>query len=159
MKTLHNIFLSSRFYREARMVSFLDRLLQTITAKIKKRVSLAKAIKEAAQGPKSADAYMASQLASAMLAVQKFDEGFFIRELMKEKDSNTKVAEALGHSAETDEESKDPAMDQSFYRKQGIDFLSFQRPGTAYGSAAFQQAALSSTSTSFYNKGSLVKVH
>ena len=27
MKTLHNIFLSSRFYKEARMVSFLDRLL------------------------------------------------------------------------------------------------------------------------------------
>ena len=36
MKTLHNIFLSSRFYKEARMVSFLDRLLQTITGKIKK---------------------------------------------------------------------------------------------------------------------------
>mmetsp|Transcript_24812 Transcript_24812/g.33215 ORF Transcript_24812/g.33215 Transcript_24812/m.33215 type:complete len:152 (+) Transcript_24812:895-1350(+) len=31
MKTLHNIFLSSRFYKETRMVSFLDRLLQTIT--------------------------------------------------------------------------------------------------------------------------------
>ena len=27
MKTLHHIFLSSRFYKEARMVSFLDRLL------------------------------------------------------------------------------------------------------------------------------------
>lgn len=31
MKTLHNIFMSSRFYKEARMVSFLDRLLQIIT--------------------------------------------------------------------------------------------------------------------------------
>ena len=31
-------------------------------------------------------------------------------------------------------------MEQSFYRKQGLDFLSFQRPGTAYGSAAFQAA-------------------
>lgn len=27
MKTLYNIFESSRFYKEARMVSFLDRLL------------------------------------------------------------------------------------------------------------------------------------
>lgn len=27
MKTLSNIFMSSRFYKEARMVSFLDRLL------------------------------------------------------------------------------------------------------------------------------------
>ena len=32
-------------------------------------------------------------------------------------------------------------MEQSFYRKQGLDFLSFQRPGTAYGSAAFQAAS------------------
>ena len=42
-------------------------------------------------------------------------------------------------------------MGQSFYRKQGIDFLNFQRPGTAYGSAAFQQAAMSSTAASFYS--------
>ena len=45
-------------------------------------------------------------------------------------------------------------MAQSFYRKQGIDFLNFQRPGTAYGSAAFQQAAMNLSSTSFYSKGS-----
>ena len=31
-------------------------------------------------------------------------------------------------------------MEQSFYRKQGLDFLAFQRPGTAYGAAAFQAA-------------------
>ena len=47
MKTLHNIYMSSRFYKETRMVSFLDRLLQTITAKIKKRVTLGKALSEA----------------------------------------------------------------------------------------------------------------
>lgn len=58
LKTLKNIFASSRFYKEARMVSFLDRLLQTITQKIKKRCSLAKAIKEAAQGPRSAEAFL-----------------------------------------------------------------------------------------------------
>ena len=45
-------------------------------------------------------------------------------------------------------------MQQSFYRKQGIDFLNFQRPGTAYGAAAFQQAAMNLSSTSFYSKGS-----
>lgn len=44
-------------------------------------------------------------------------------------------------------------MEQSFYRKQGIDFLNFQRPGTAYGSQAFMQAAANSTATSFYSKG------
>ncbi len=31
-------------------------------------------------------------------------------------------------------------MNQSFYTKQGLDFLYFSRPGTAYGSQAFQQA-------------------
>ena len=69
MKTLANIFLSSRFYKEVRMVSFLDRLLQTITAKIKKRVTFAKALKEAAQGPRSAETYMESQIGGAMEAL------------------------------------------------------------------------------------------
>ena len=58
MKTLHNIFLSSSFYKEARMVSFLDRLLETVTAKIKKRVTLGKALSEAAQGPRSAEIFL-----------------------------------------------------------------------------------------------------
>ena len=44
MKTLKNIFMSSKFYKEARMVSFLDRLLQTITAKIRRRITLNKAL-------------------------------------------------------------------------------------------------------------------
>ena len=36
MRSLENIFSSSHFYKEARMVSFLDRLLDCITQKIKK---------------------------------------------------------------------------------------------------------------------------
>ena len=36
MRSLENIFISSHFYKEARMVSFLDRLLDCITQKIKK---------------------------------------------------------------------------------------------------------------------------
>lgn len=81
---------------------------------------------------------------------------------MEEQDSVSKVAEALGtnrdeEEKQEEEESKDAyssrnsTMEQSFYRKQGIDFLNFQRPGTAYGSAAFSQAAMSSTATSFYS--------
>lgn len=35
MRSLENIFISSHFYKEARMVSFLDRLLDCITKKIK----------------------------------------------------------------------------------------------------------------------------
>lgn len=96
MKTLHNIFLSSRFYKEARMVSFLDRLLQVITLKIKKRVTLGKGLSEAQQGPRSAQTYIDSQIQAAVDCVSKFEEGFFIAELMEEKDSVSKVKEALG---------------------------------------------------------------
>ena len=60
MRTLQNIYKSSRFYKEARMVSFLDRLLQTIVDKIKKRVTLGKALREASQGPRSAEAFIES---------------------------------------------------------------------------------------------------
>ena len=84
MKTLHHVFMSSRFYKEARMVSFLDRLLQCITAKVKKRVTLNKALAESAQGPRSAKSYQQQHIQSAIEAVQKFEDGFFIRELMEE---------------------------------------------------------------------------
>ena len=81
---------------------------------------------------------------------------------MEEKSANQKVLDALNQrdTSEMEEESKMPpemSMDQSFYRKQGIDFLNFQRPGTAYGSAAFAQAAMNSTSSSFYSKGATQK--
>ena len=56
---------------------------------------------------------------------------------MEEQDSVSKVAEALGNNRDEEEkqeeeESKDASfssrnstMEQSFYRKQGIDFLNF----------------------------------
>ena len=40
------------------MVSFLDRLLQTITMKIKKRVTLAKALSEASTGQRTAESFI-----------------------------------------------------------------------------------------------------
>ena len=92
-----------------------------------------------------------------MEAIAKFEEGFFIKEQMEEQDSVSKVKDALkatGNGGDDSEEEKtdekDP-MEQSFYRKQGIDFLNFQRPGTAYGKAAFAKAAANTSSTSFYS--------
>ncbi|CDW80534.1 UNKNOWN [Stylonychia lemnae] len=38
-------------------------------------------------------------------------------------------------------------MNQSYYSKQGLDFLYFARPGTAYGAQAFQNASLGMTQT------------
>ena len=42
-------------------------------------------------------------------------------------------------------------MNQSFYTKQGIDFLYFARPGTAYGPGAFQQQNFTQTTSGFYD--------
>ena len=42
-------------------------------------------------------------------------------------------------------------MNQSFYTKQGIDYLYFARPGTAYGPQAFNQMG-ESTMTGFYDQ-------
>jgi hypothetical protein len=46
LKSLKNIYDSSNFYKEARIVSFLDRLLQCVTGKIKQKLSLAKCIQK-----------------------------------------------------------------------------------------------------------------
>lgn len=82
------------------MVSFLDRLLQVITGKIKKRVTLGKALREASQGPRSAESFIENQIAGAIQSIQKFEEGFFIADLMQEQDPITKVEQALGNGSE-----------------------------------------------------------
>ena len=40
LKSLKNIYDNSNFYKEARIVSFVDRLLATITNKLKNKFSL-----------------------------------------------------------------------------------------------------------------------
>lgn len=130
LKTLENIFENSNFYKEMRMVSFLDRLLQTILSKIKRRVNLSKALKEASQGPKSAESFINNQITGAIMCINKYSEAFFIRERMQSKNGDQKVREALGgdESKEGEEEEKKDAtaaFDQSFYRKKGLDFLNF----------------------------------
>lgn len=42
LKSLKNVYESSNFYKEARIVSFIDRLLNCITDKLKQSCSLAK---------------------------------------------------------------------------------------------------------------------
>lgn len=44
LKSLKNIYENSNFYKEARIVSFMDRLLDTIMTKIKQKVSVNQAI-------------------------------------------------------------------------------------------------------------------
>ena len=40
LKSLHNIYNNSNFYKEARIVSFVDRLMDTIKVKMKAKISL-----------------------------------------------------------------------------------------------------------------------
>lgn len=40
LKSLKNIYENSNFYKEARIVSFIDRLLETIVAKFRQKINL-----------------------------------------------------------------------------------------------------------------------
>ena len=86
------------------MVSFLDRLLQCVFALIRKRCSLARALREACQGPRAAKDYIKNYLDSAYVALQKYEDSFFLRDLMDEKSGNKKVENALGVFDEKNEE-------------------------------------------------------
>lgn len=130
LRSLHNIYNSSNFYKETRMVSFIDRLLVCVTSKLRKHCSLGKALRMACDGPTSTKSYVNNYLKTAHEILNKFEDGFFMKDLLTEKSSENKVSDALGNPGE--ERKSD--FDQSFYRQQGLDFLSFQRPGTAYGS-------------------------
>jgi hypothetical protein len=44
LKSLKNIYENSNFYKEARIVSFIDRLLDCILLKIKERFSINKSV-------------------------------------------------------------------------------------------------------------------
>jgi hypothetical protein len=44
LKSLYNIYNNSNFYKEARIVSFIDRLLMTIQNKLKSKFNLQKAV-------------------------------------------------------------------------------------------------------------------
>lgn len=76
--------------------------------------------------------------------VEKFIENFFIKDLMEQS-----KMESLGYKeAEEEKKSSEPnpkynenseeqqKMTESFYQKEGLDFLYFQRQGTAYNNPA-----------------------
>lgn len=48
-------------------------------------------------------------------------------------------------------------MDQSFYRKEDLEYLYFARPGTAYGENSFKNSAFGTmTKSGFYEPGSKI---
>ena len=74
MKSLKNIYDNSNFYREARIVSFVDRLLQAIVSKFKARFSFGKSVY---LGISDQESYQ-EQLGFAESIIDKFIANFFI---------------------------------------------------------------------------------
>ena len=83
MRSLDNIFQSSNFYKEARMTSFLDRLLECITKKIRRQCNLSVAIKKSQAEEQGATEFKEEVLEGAVQAVSKFNENFFMRKHMQ----------------------------------------------------------------------------
>ena len=82
LRSLENIFNSSQFYKEARMVSFLDRLMDCITQKISKQASLGMAIKMSRGSPEAGEKFREEVVQEATQTVVKFNENFFMKKHM-----------------------------------------------------------------------------
>ena len=80
LKSLKNIYENSNFYKEARIVSFVDRLLVTITNKLKNKFGLQRSIMK---GIKDFENF-GEEVERGISIVKKFQENFFIAQLMNE---------------------------------------------------------------------------
>jgi hypothetical protein len=78
LKSLKNIYENSNFYKEARIVSFIDRLLDCILLKIKERFSINKSV---INGKSNFEDYD-QQIQCASAVITKFKENFFVADLM-----------------------------------------------------------------------------
>ena len=78
------------------MVSFLDRLMDCITLKIRKQINLTKGLRMACDGSTSVKSYLEEQVQAAKEILVKYESSFFLKELMTEKSASEKVGEALG---------------------------------------------------------------
>ena len=81
MKSLKNIYENSNFYKEARIVSFIDRLLSCILNKIKNKFTINISI---IRGKKEFERYD-QELQNASAVITKFKENFFVADLMVPK--------------------------------------------------------------------------
>ena len=78
LKSLKNIYENSNFYKEARIVSFVDRLLLCITDKLKKRFGVQMAVMKGIRDYES----FQEEMERGQSIVDKFRENFFIAQLM-----------------------------------------------------------------------------
>lgn len=145
MKSIKHIFENSNFYKEVRIVSLLDRLLDALLEKIKGRVNITLAFQFGKDG--QYDLFFDEHTQMAVSLIRKYNEHFFIRDLMDKDESYSSNAthstnETSSESSENSKTEERKMMGQSFYKQEGLEYLYFARPGTAYGSQAFQNSSL-----------------
>jgi hypothetical protein len=80
LKSLKNIFENSNFYKEARIVSFIDRLMEVIVSKIRTRVNIPVAVQRGARGEYE---IFSQEVQIDQSIIAKFIDNFWIKELIK----------------------------------------------------------------------------
>ena len=89
LKSLKNIYDNSNFYKEARIVSFVDRLLATITNKLKNKFSLQMSVMKGLKD----HAGFQEEIERGISITTKFQENFFIAQLMDQQANKFKDLE------------------------------------------------------------------
>jgi hypothetical protein len=95
MKSLKSIYDNSNFYKEARIVSFIDRLLDCILRKVKNSMTISRSV---LRGKTDFEVFD-QELQCAQSVITKFKENFFVANLMvpkqiseeEEKTSNSEM--------------------------------------------------------------------
>ena len=166
MSSLKSVYENSNFYKEARIVSFLDHMYEGLLAKMKREINVNRA---AASHRAAEDFSVAVEAARAITS--KFAEGFFLRSVMADRETQESSAgeaslatkssaHSLGRS-QVDSRERSPAGAAagvfSFGRTESggggaLDFLGFARPGTSYGRTMY-----SSTTSSWASSSSVIK--
>lgn len=101
LKSLHNIYNNSNFYKEARIVSFVDRLMDSIKGKLKAKLNLQSSVY---QGIRNYEQF-SSDIEHGRNIVSKFIDNFFIKDLMQKSKMDD-----MGFPESSEEEKKSDSL-------------------------------------------------
>jgi hypothetical protein len=112
MKSIKHIYENSNFYKEVRIVSLLDRLLENIIAKIKTHINISQALRQGRSGGFDKFADDSTQIALSL--IKKYAEHFFISGIMHEgKESSVNNSNSSGSTNSTNETSSESSSSAS----------------------------------------------
>jgi hypothetical protein len=116
MKSIKHIFENSNFYKELRIVSLLDRLLEAILGKIKGCISMSLALKHGKS--EQLDFFSDENTQIAVGLVKKYKEHFFIEELLEEKKEDSYISNSTNESSSESSSTpqKEETKGQNLYR-------------------------------------------